>query len=35
MDGRSRMTIGPRMRDGARRVSTDQADIALTKREPQ
>ena len=35
--GRSRMTIEPRipsMRDGACQVSTDEADIASTKREP-
>ena len=36
MHGRNRMTIDPRvptMRKGARRVFTDQADIACTERE--
>ena len=36
MHSRSRMTVDPRtptMPDGARRVFTDQADIAFTKRE--
>ena len=33
MHGRSRMTIDPQCRDGARQVFTDQANIVFNKRE--